>query len=595
MSEQDESTFPAEIPNQEETVPSEDAPDGVDIFVSYRVRPDEGLASELKNLLESSIEPKPHVFVSGLGGVRASAHSYREQLHRAAMKTRTYVGLITKASIDREWIFFEAGAAFGRRVLYAPILVDVFPGELPTSIGGYQGVMVRDVDRMRELIEDLAKELGARSKSHFVQRHARLVKAVDAYGKSEDEEERSGVPLAIHLAELGRRDEAERLFDDLLQSAISPEKKASIGLVKALFLRKAGRDMLEILENQPAEVKETAIYKLWLGGFETNPIKAKQLLFEASEGGLDGHDKRWVLTALARNEFELGHTASATARLVNCLSSDDRHLRGDAAQLLASQVDDENVLGRAILLAVATLDPTYEHFLEAATYCWEKGLTVLALHMAEMCVAKRADSGSHLSRGLARSLAGLKSLAFSDFRASARGGESVAKSNMAGLLRAGPVPEAALEILREHEGDFNCADPGHPYEIRTLLERALQEERKTETALRACGERITTAIHRLVEASLHLGTKEQFGSGRWRAGRIQEWLLTVENGEPSVVLDGQKLSVRAAEPFTQFYVAFHGTEARLLFILSTDPEAVALPGLTKPDKLEWLQFVHQNS
>lgn len=68
MGEPNEKTFQSEIPNQDDSPPFEEIGDGIDIFVSYRVRPDEGLAGELKNLLESSIEPKPRVFVSGLGG-----------------------------------------------------------------------------------------------------------------------------------------------------------------------------------------------------------------------------------------------------------------------------------------------------------------------------------------------------------------------------------------------------------------------------------------------------------------------------------------------------------------------------------------------
>ena len=134
----------------------------VEVFISYRVRPDEELAGELRTLLESAIDPRPRVFVSGLGGLRASADSYREQLRTAARSAKAYVGLITKASVDREWIYFEAGAAFGRSVLYAPVLVDVAPSELPSSIGGYQGATATDQTRMRDFVEDVAKAIGAK-------------------------------------------------------------------------------------------------------------------------------------------------------------------------------------------------------------------------------------------------------------------------------------------------------------------------------------------------------------------------------------------------------------------------------------------------
>lgn len=139
--------------------------------------------------------------------------------------------------MDREWVFFEAGAAFGRRVPYAPILIDVSPSELPTSIGGYQGVMVRDVERMRELMEDLAKAVGSRSKSHFSQRHGRLVKAVDGYGKKEDE-------TSLHLEKdadfrndhwrAGREQEWVLTVENTQPSVELEGKKLSVKAVKPL-------------------------------------------------------------------------------------------------------------------------------------------------------------------------------------------------------------------------------------------------------------------------------------------------------------------------------------------------------------------------
>src|SRR5687767_6356281 len=111
------------------------------VFISYRVKPDETLAAELKLLVESAIEPSPRVFVSGVGGLRVSADGYRQQLQNAAQQTKAFIAVVTQASVDREWIVFEAGAAFGRGVIYAPLLIDIAPGDLPSSIGGYQAVV----------------------------------------------------------------------------------------------------------------------------------------------------------------------------------------------------------------------------------------------------------------------------------------------------------------------------------------------------------------------------------------------------------------------------------------------------------------------
>jgi hypothetical protein len=569
----------------------ESQPDGFDIFVSYRVRPDEELAGELRTLLEATIDPKPRVFVSGLGGLRASADGYRDQLRKAARNARVYVGLITKASIDREWIFFEAGAAFGRSVLYAPVLVDVSASELPESIGGYQGITARDQARMRELTEDLAKELGAQAKGHFAQRFARFAKAVEDYGKEGPDEELSGVPLAIRLMQNGRRDESEKLFDELIEAADSPEEKANIGITKLVFSRKEGTDLLELLEAQPIGVKTTAVCKLWTGDFETNPLKAVKLLREAYEGSLEGFHKRLALTALARKEFELGHTPSATARLLDALSSEDRHLRGDAAQCLAAQLENDNSIGKLLLLVEGILDPSLEHLVEAARYCRQKEYTALALHISNVCVAQKDSGESHLWRGLARHQAMLRSLAFEDYRASSKHGVPVAKSNMASLLNSGAVAEAGLEILRDHAGEFSCDDPGLSYQVRSELERSIELERKTERDLCAYGDRAVKAMHRLVEGWLRRDSEQVLVQGSWKAaGSSDKWTAAISGTVVSVNLNGKALTVQCVPPFEGFHVALEGTTLRLLFVIGAEFEAVAVDGFATVGKLEWLQF-----
>jgi len=584
----------AESPSvfEAEGSPIESQPDGFDIFVSYRVRPDEELAGELRTLLESTIDPKPRVFVSGLGGLRASADGYREQLRKAARNAKVYVGLITKASIDREWIFFEAGAAFGRSVLYAPILVDVSAGELPESIGGYQGVTARDQARMRELTEDLAKELGAQSKTHFAQRHARFAKAVEDYGRKETEEELSGVPLAIRLMERGRRDESVKLFDELVESADSPEKKANIGITKLVFSRKEGADLLELLEAQPNDVKATAVGKLWIGVYETNPLKAVNLLREAWDGGLEGFHRRWALTTLAIKEFELGHASSATKRLLEGLASEDRHLRGDAAQRLATQVEHESPIGRLLLLVEATLDPTFEHWHELAQYCWKMEYSALALYASAVCIGQKDNGESRLARGLARHQNGLYSLAFEDYRTAARQGISVAKSNMAALLSRGPVAEAGLEILRDHAGEFNCSDPGLPYQIRSELERTVAKEREAEESLSGYGDKVVKALHRLVESWLRGRKEHSRRQGSWKViGTSHQGCVTVNGDKVAAVLDDKELVVQAVHPLDEFYVAMEGSTTRLFFVAGGDFEAVAIDGFAATGKLEWLQFL----
>ncbi|HVY29111.1 MAG TPA: hypothetical protein VHB79_21280 [Polyangiaceae bacterium] len=561
-----------------------------EIFISYRVRPDEELAGELKALLESAIEPRPKVFVSGLGGLRASADGYREQLRNAAMKADAYVGLITKASVDREWIFFEAGAAFGRGVLYAPVLVDLVPSDLPMSIGGYQGAMAKDQARMREFVEDIAKAVGGQLKPHFAQRFSRFAKAVDAYGKPDSSEDLSGVPLAIHLVETGRREEGEKLFDELAEKEERPEARANIKITKLVFTRKDSDGLLELLERQSPEVKETAIFKLWLGVYETNPVKATQLLRQASNGPLEGFHKRWALEALVRNEFELGHSREATRRLLEAFASEDRRLRALAAEELAVHVAEDKAFLKLLLLVEATLDESFEHFLNVARFCWEKDYTSIGLHMASRCFSKQANDKSHLYRGLLRGKAGLRSLEFADYRAAAQYGASVAKANMATLLDTGAVAEAGLEILRDHVGEFNSSDPGLPYSIRASLERSVSEERKKESEFRSYGSRVATAVHRLLE-TWRRRVEQARPEGHWLSVVANNaWRLSVAGGHVSVFLSDRPLTVQELSPLAGFYISLENGEPRLLLVFGEDIEAVALQGLSGTGPVDWLDF-----
>ncbi|MEH2277539.1 MAG: hypothetical protein V7K40_22805 [Nostoc sp.] len=108
-----------------------------EVFISYRDSPDQGLAVALKELIEGAIEPQPHVFVAGAGGLRPSNIGYKPQIQAAAQSSRAFIAIITQQSKEREWLFFEAGAAWGRNQLYAPLLVGTSPSELASTMADY--------------------------------------------------------------------------------------------------------------------------------------------------------------------------------------------------------------------------------------------------------------------------------------------------------------------------------------------------------------------------------------------------------------------------------------------------------------------------
>jgi hypothetical protein len=149
------------------------------VFISYRVVPDEPIAGALKELLEGCLKPAPNAFVSGLGGILPSEKSAKLQMQLKARAAGAFIAVITKNSLDREWIFFEAGAAWGRDVLYAPLLVGVEPEVLPNTINSYQALDYRKEEKVRELLREVGSRVGARVRQKaFPRRYARFVNTV---------------------------------------------------------------------------------------------------------------------------------------------------------------------------------------------------------------------------------------------------------------------------------------------------------------------------------------------------------------------------------------------------------------------------------
>jgi hypothetical protein len=151
------------------------------VFISYRSDPDAPLASALKRLIEGAIDPQPTVFTAGDGGLKPSNIGFKKQLQTAAQAANAFVAIITAASKDREWISFEAGAAWGRDLMYAPVLVGARPDDMPSTIGDYQALNSQSKEDMLGLATSLAGLDGSTVKEHFVQRFHSFAQSVERY------------------------------------------------------------------------------------------------------------------------------------------------------------------------------------------------------------------------------------------------------------------------------------------------------------------------------------------------------------------------------------------------------------------------------
>ena len=210
---------PSNVNAQISELPSGRVTETLRVFISYRVKPDGPIASALKKLIESSIEPQPEVFVSGDGGIRPSNLGFKQQLQDAAQKAHAFVAIITNSSKEREWIFFEAGAAWGRGKTYVPVLVGARPEELSSTIGDYQALNSQSRDDMHRLMTALAECVGSDVSERFGVRYRPFAKLVDEYlngrlgsTKGEINEE---LQKAYRLGTQGDLDQSNELFDRL--------------------------------------------------------------------------------------------------------------------------------------------------------------------------------------------------------------------------------------------------------------------------------------------------------------------------------------------------------------------------------------------
>lgn len=553
----------------------------IDVFVSYRVDPDEPLAEELKALLEGAIEPTPSVFVSGAGGLEVSSVGFRQQLQEAAQQASAFIAIITQASTEREWLFFEAGAAFGRGVIYAPLLIDTARGELPSSIGGSQAVKASDQHSIRRMVHRIAQELGSKLKPRFGNRYSRFARAVENYGK-EDKGESGSPPdiiRAMRLMESSREDEAAQLFSQLMGEAKTPGGKARIEIAKAISSPREERTMLEALDDVPPEHRETSIYQLWRGDKETNPREGMRHLEAALDGDMTGFFLAWATTRMAEREVSIGDLASARQRLLQAAGSTDRVVRSAAARALAKLFDDTDKFG-ALLLHLISLDRETNRR-STLDFCHTHGFTTIGLYLASREPSTEATGSDSLTRGLLRHQAGLHSLAYLDYSKAAHAGLGVAKSNMAVLLESGPVPGAAVELLRQHEGDYNARNPGIPHAVRGRVEQSLSEDTRKEDALRASGEQVFQTLRYCADLGFSkLGPGLSGAPCTWQAR--DEWTISWDGQDLEVKHADRTLEVSKIEPFPCLFVASERSEIRLIVSLGSQASAWTLPGFAEP-------------
>lgn len=243
------------------------APDDIsvatEVFISYGAGPDERTATAVRVFLSSCIdEPALSVFVASDGGLRPSAIAYKPQLQRAVQEARVFVSIITKEAREREWLFFEAGAAWGRGQVCAPLLVGTDSSDLPSTLADHQATRIQDERGSRALLKVVAESVGKVVRPNKVGRRAlgTLAKTLAAPYEPDGEIIEEGMLRAMTLLLSGKKREGIELIHKLPDQAPDVDERAALTTRKLKHSTDDPIELAEALHGLPADFRATKAF-----------------------------------------------------------------------------------------------------------------------------------------------------------------------------------------------------------------------------------------------------------------------------------------------------------------------------------------------
>ncbi len=484
---------------------AEQAAPGYDVFISYRIEGDHSLAVAVRELIEGSLDPAPRVFVASGGGLRPSSKSFKPQIQQAAASAKVFVAIITQNSKSREWLFFEAGAAWVRDQVYAPLLVDTSPGDLSSTIADYQATKALDREQMKVLVAVIAEALACDVKTRFGPRFIRFERRVERHLSPDDEDTPKHEQVRQLITE-GKRDEAEQILCAMEEEAPDGEARAWVRISHLLF---DSDDVLAELKRLPERTLKTATGQYWIAQHESNTRRKIDYLNKAiALAPPDSMYANWARVALARNWYNIGERQRGMELLRDSIRGNSPTLRAQAIQTWLDLNSGADPMLR-VLLACAALqeEPKSKTLLEvvaedAIKAKWHR----LAVYARRRLISMEPKNASLLnSLGILYDDLNLPSLAYRAYKEAANNGVSVAKVNMARLHSAGSVQAAGLDIVLEHDDEFDAEERNYPYDVRGQLEAAIQKEQGRSDASRDHGFEVFRVLSAFAEAAIALG------------------------------------------------------------------------------------------
>lgn len=551
------------------------------IFISYRISSDQKVASALKKLLEGSIDPPPRVFVSGDGGILPSSAGAIPQLQEAVQRSEAFIGIITQQSKQREWIFFEAGAAWGRRRIYVPLLIDATPDDLPNTIQSYQTTDAKQKSAMHTLMGVLAKATEGTLRSHFGRRYASFERVVVSYPNDPEDSDQDDVDpsadlrRAIKLLQAGRNTEADEQFNQLETGAQSDQAALSaVQLARILHDERTTRhEKLLRLEAMQPPAKENPEHHSWLGIYEDTVHRRLSHYTNCLSRQPDTFIRRLTVILRAQAMLDIGRKEECLAVLNEALKDVDRELRTAAAAKLLERFETSAGPTRLLLGCYgggeAVIGESAKCLNAAIDIASERGWHEVAMALASQLDRRHKDAQSANRLGIVLQNAGFPSLAYLAFDRAASTGASVAKANIASLLGGSAVASAGLRVLEQHVGSFDALHPDYPHQVRASLEQSVRVERERA---RESERRGSLVFQRLCEFMniANQCSSDASAIGRYSSESIVYKSIKTATGIELAPLEeqGDKRVLKLAFPLSNVFVEDVSSDVFLLYTIA---------------------------
>jgi len=522
------------------------------VFLSYHMGADQEVATALRTLIERSITPPPTVFAAGSGGLEPSKIGFKPQIQHAAQTASAFVALISHESKGREWIFYEAGAAWGRGQLYAPVLVDTKPEDLPSSIAGFQAVSINNRQELGSLVTSIANTLRADVKNYgrawrtFSNTLEKLREGQSDEPEHGEDSDHPKLARARTLHQDGHYEPAAALYDEAEEEAETIDDKAAIRITRIFNTQDdfeaIGAQMRSHLDAYRESDEFTYNCAIFDRDLDARLELLNSLIDQQLEKGQDGSWRRKAMIARANTLTEIGRPEESDAYIRHLIWT-NRHSGRVHAIAKALSTHALNDFEKLALSCYVSERGTKQQRNEVVEKLYEHAakvdLKTLMIAAVKMQVYRSKTGHTINNLGIVYSRADLHSLAYRAYSEAAELGASVAKVNMANILRQGKCPAAALEILAKHEGRFDASDPAYPFRIRAEIEQSMHREESQEKEMEQAGATVCRAIASFMARVLRRGkqvdtdAEYQFMDDVWRIHAKEQVAVRVTDGEPA--------------------------------------------------------------